>query len=261
MTRSTYEQPLPEARWGEAARGHRGDGSEVEGEWHTYPEQAAAGLWTTPTELLTLSVHLLEIQGGAITGGVLSREMLQAMLTPNHQGDEAFSNWGLGFGLSGEGEGERFGHGGSNEGFKAQWTVLRNAGQGIAVMTNGDRGSALAAEIIRSASAAFEWPTDDFDPRVRARKVLTPEEMADFEGAYTPEGRADFRIVVRAGDGALVVAVPGQGESTLHAAGDEADVFFDADDGSLLRFVRDVEGRVVAAENGSGARFPRAPQG
>jgi CubicO group peptidase (beta-lactamase class C family) len=58
MTRSTYAQPLPEDRWAEAARAHRADGSEVAGEWHSYPEQAAAGLWTTPTELLLLSRHL-----------------------------------------------------------------------------------------------------------------------------------------------------------------------------------------------------------
>ncbi len=51
LTRSTYQQPLPQARWGEAATGYRPSGDPVEEDWHVYPEQAAAGLWTTPTDL------------------------------------------------------------------------------------------------------------------------------------------------------------------------------------------------------------------
>jgi CubicO group peptidase (beta-lactamase class C family) len=51
MSESTYEQPLPEARWEQAATAYESDGEEVEGKWHIYPEMAAAGLWTTPTDL------------------------------------------------------------------------------------------------------------------------------------------------------------------------------------------------------------------
>ena len=51
MTDSTYEQPLPEARRGGAAAGHTSDGKLLPGRCHTYPEMAAAGLWTTPTDL------------------------------------------------------------------------------------------------------------------------------------------------------------------------------------------------------------------
>lgn len=257
MARSTYQQPLPEARWPEAARGHRGDGTEVEGEWHTYPEQAAAGLWTTPSDLLALSAHLLRVLSGEETGGVVSREMLEAMLSPNHAGDSAFSNWGLGFALQGEGETARFGHGGSNEGFRAQWTVFRNRGQGAVVMTNGDRGGALAAEILRSVAAAYGWPGDAFAPRVRARKVLDGAALAAFDGSFALEARPEMAITVRAGDGHLVVTVPGQGDFVLHAAAEAEDEFFDPEDASVIRFVRDADGRVVAATNTAGARFVR----
>jgi len=257
MSHSTYQQPLPEARWPEAARGHRGDGAEVEGEWHTYPEQAAAGLWTTPSDLLTLSAHLLRILGGQETGGVVSQATLQAMLSPNHPGDSAFSNWGLGFGLQGEGDAARFGHGGSNEGFRAQWTVLGSRGQGAVVMTNGDRGGALATEILRSVAAAYGWPGDDFAPRVRARRVLGPEALAAYEGSYAMESRPERVITVRAGGGHLVVTVPGQGDFALHAAAEAEDEFFDPEDASVLRFVRDADGRVTAATNATGSRFVR----
>ena len=51
MDDSTYEQPLPEARRGAAAAGHASDGKLLPGRCHTYPEMAAAGLWTTPSDL------------------------------------------------------------------------------------------------------------------------------------------------------------------------------------------------------------------
>ena len=51
MSRSTFEQPLPAARAAEVAMPHKPDGSQLEGGPHTYPEMAAAGLWTTPTDL------------------------------------------------------------------------------------------------------------------------------------------------------------------------------------------------------------------
>ena len=48
MRHSTYVQPLPADLREKAATGYRASGEAVPGKWHTYPEQAAAGLWTTP---------------------------------------------------------------------------------------------------------------------------------------------------------------------------------------------------------------------
>lgn len=244
MTWSTYAQPLPRDRWSEAARGHRGDGSEVEGEWHTYPEQAAAGLWTTPTDLATLSTHLLAILDGSITDGVLSSAMLERMLTPNHDGEEGFSNWGLGFGLSAPGAERTFGHGGSNEGFRANWVVYRDQGRGYVVMTNGDRGSALAGEIARAISVAYEWP--EGRPEARSRVHLEPDVVETLAGEYEIEGLEDFVITAGPGpDGTLEVVVPGQGTMTFHPA--SADEWFELADGDVMEIERDDEGNVRRA--------------
>ena len=51
MTNSTYEQPLPASREEQAARAHDRNGARMGDPWHVDPEQAAAGLWTTPTDL------------------------------------------------------------------------------------------------------------------------------------------------------------------------------------------------------------------
>src|SRR5262252_3749870 len=64
MTNSTYEQPLPAARESQAARGHDRSGARRSDPWHVYPEQAAAGLWTTPTDLAKFAIELqLAVQG------------------------------------------------------------------------------------------------------------------------------------------------------------------------------------------------------
>ena len=255
MVRSTYEQPIPDPRWPEVARGYRGDGSEVEGEWHTYPEQAAAGLWTTPADLMILSMHLKGILDGRITDGILSRDILEEMLSPNHPGDEAFEGWGLGIGLRGEGADEAFTHGGSNEGFKAQWFTYRERGQGIAVMTNGDQGSALAQEILRAASEVYDWP--DFKSETRARATPDQEALEEFAGDYELEVQAGFVITIRAGEGSLEVEVPGQGTFSLYASAENDDQFFDRNDGDVLQFERDDSGGVVAGVNTAGNRFRR----
>jgi CubicO group peptidase (beta-lactamase class C family) len=51
MSHSTYQQPPPESLLSIAARPYNGDGAAVPGGPHTYPEMAAAGLWTTPSDL------------------------------------------------------------------------------------------------------------------------------------------------------------------------------------------------------------------
>lgn len=259
MTLSTFEQPLPDERWEEAARAHRGDGGEVDGEWHTYPEQAAAGLWTTPSELLTLSAHLLAILDGEETSGALSRETLELMLTPHRADEEGFQSYGLGFGVDGDGDAARFGHGGSNQGFRARWDVYRHGGRGVAVMTNGDRGGALAGEIVRSIAAAFGWP--GFEPEVRSRRRLEPEEAAEYGGEYALEGEGERdreRVVtVRPGDGVLLLDVPGQGTYTLNAVPEAADEFFDLSSGQSVAFERDEDGAVVAMIFQDQARFLR----
>src|SRR5229473_778871 len=58
MSDSSYEQPLPLARAAFTAGGTYGDGKLVHGKWHVYPEMAAAGLWTTPTDLAKFAIEI-----------------------------------------------------------------------------------------------------------------------------------------------------------------------------------------------------------
>ena len=255
MTRSTFAQPLPTPRWDEAARGHRGDGSQVEGEWHSYPEQAAAGLWTTPSELLLLSAHLREILEDQVSGGVVSAETLQAMMVPHRGGEEGFGSHGLGFTIGGEGDEATFGHGGANAGFRAQWTVYGGRGQGAVVMTNGDQGGALAGEILRGLSELYGWP--GFRPEVRSRRLLSAEELAEYAGEYRRVGQGDVVVSVTPGQGTLRLEVPDEVPRILHGVPGAPDAFFNASDGQTVVFQRDEGGEVTAVVAGGQARFER----
>ena len=150
---STYEQPLPSRLWENAAHAHDRQGQPIDGWWHVYPELAAAGLWTTPFELLRIVSEVQRSWKGEV-GTFLQRETAREMLRPLMNG------YGLGFG-TGEGPNARFGHGGSNNGFKALLTAYIEDGKGLAVMTNGDQGSALANEILRAVAAEYGWKEID----------------------------------------------------------------------------------------------------
>ncbi len=60
MTASSFEQPQPPARAALTAAGYYADRTPVRGRWHLYPEMAAAGLWTTPTDLAKFAIEIQE---------------------------------------------------------------------------------------------------------------------------------------------------------------------------------------------------------
>lgn len=149
MTHSTYQQPPPEDWKASAATGHGENGEKIHGGWHVYPEMAAAGLWTTPSDLAKFAIEL-QLSKDVKANHVLSREMTHQMLT------RQISDVGLGIMLNGK---ERFSHAGSNEGFKCLLAATMTTGQGIVIMTNGDQGWRLADEIRDAVAEEYHWPT------------------------------------------------------------------------------------------------------
>ena len=120
MSASTYEQPLPPDRASSASTGYNSRGKEVKGRWHIYPEMAAAGLWTTPSDLARFAVSIQEGFAGK-SNRVISQSMIRQMLTVQK------GSHGMGVGLEGSGSNLRFYHGGRNEGVEIKITGA-NAG-------------------------------------------------------------------------------------------------------------------------------------
>ncbi|HTS50652.1 MAG TPA: serine hydrolase domain-containing protein [Bryobacteraceae bacterium] len=155
MTNSTYEQPLPPERAKQAARAHNAQGRAMDVKWHVYPEQAAAGLWTTPTDLAKFAIEVqLSLLGKS--NRVLLQNTAQEMITPVGVGPFA-----VGFTIEKDGEGWYFTHGGSNWGFQCDLYAHRLKGYGVAIMTNSDSGGYLIPEIRRRVALAYGWDTLD----------------------------------------------------------------------------------------------------
>ena len=149
MSDSSYEQPLPAARAAMTAGGTAPDGTEIHGRWHIYPEMAAAGLWTTPTDLAKFAIEIALSKQGK-SNRILSQKMTREMLTP------VMNDVGLGFFLDKDNPGQ-FGHGGDDDGFEALLTMNAETGNGIAVMANSNNGIALANHIIEGVVKEYGW--------------------------------------------------------------------------------------------------------
>ena len=244
MRDSDYAQPLPEELHGRAATAHDESGRPIEGRWHTYPELATAGLWTTPGDLATFAIAVQKAYAGA-DGALLSRELACELLTPQVPAEDRIGGLdalGLGPFLGGEGRSSRFGHSGGNEGFRCYLLAYRDTGQGAAVMTNGDNGVRLVQATLAAIAAAFGWP--DYPSRQIEHEVPDGALLAAIAGTYRLSSSMTLTIARDAGR--LLVTFSGQEPiafgpvaPTTFACG-VADTLlrFDAPDGSEVIFVQ-----------------------
>jgi len=156
MHHSSYAQP-PVAKPELLATGYLRDEEEVKGKFHIYPEQAAAGLWTTPNDLAKFVIEMQKAYEGK-SPKMLSQEMVRLMLSPfldqdiNGQGQFI----GLGAFIENKGEALYFQHSGSNQGFVCQYYGSLHTGKGLVIMTNANR-SPVMRELIQSVAKVYNW--------------------------------------------------------------------------------------------------------
>jgi CubicO group peptidase (beta-lactamase class C family) len=239
MKQSTYEQPLPKAGAAQAATGHRSNGEVVKGKSHTYPEMAAAGLWTTPYDMALFAIELQKSKAGK-SNKVLSQAMTNQMLS------KQIENWGLGISLGGEGQVATFSHGGANEGFRCQLFAYAETGQGAVVMTNSDAGGALASEVLRSIAREYGWP--DFKPIERALAKVNPEIFKNYAGEYEVNGK----VTISTEGGKLYLQPPGGQKMELHPSSETE--FFAVTENIRIVFTRDEQGAVSGLTAHFGSR-------
>ena len=134
LTRTGYFQPLDEDFASNAAFGgrlrERRNEDPAHG-YHYYPEHAAAGLWSTPTELAKIGIALSR---SIREGGLLKKETALRMMTPVMDG----------YGLCIRSHGDDAGHDGANEGFLTFWKFSKTEDLCVAGMVNRIYGCAYS---------------------------------------------------------------------------------------------------------------------
>ena len=230
MINSTYAQPLTEELFHTASAAYDYRGELYEGLWHNYPEQAAAGLWTTPSDLAMYCMEIQQILDGK-EDGILQPETVKEMVSKHNGG------WGLGPSLRWEGDSLRFGHGGKNAGFTANMTAFAYRGDAVIIMTPADNGGALIAEIEHSISDFYDMGYSK--PREVETVALTEKQLETFVGKYLyvdeVPGFGEYWVEVSIEGDLLKISNPQMGDSTVMTPTGESS-FIDFVRGDLATF-------------------------
>jgi CubicO group peptidase (beta-lactamase class C family) len=237
MKHSTFEQPLPKNLKGLAAAGHNFNGETASGRWRIFPEMAAAGMWTTPSDLSRLVIEVQKAQAGR-SDKYLSATIVNQMLTAQSV------DWGLGFSVEGSGRTRHFSHGGSTLEFNSYLVAYNQTGQGVVIMTNSLRGERVINELLRSIAREYGW--SDFQPKEKTVAKIDPKVYADYVGQYQFEFSSDYVLTVRREEGRLVAEVKQPtSQSSAEIYPESETRFFRKDVDVEVTFVKDETGRVT----------------
>ncbi len=236
MTESTFQQPISEDKSKLASGAYNSNGKLFNEVWHNYPEIAAAGLWTTPSDLIKYCLYMQKSVQEP-DGKMLSEKMIKTMLSPGMNG------WGLGPRL-GKLNGEMmFGHDGKNLGFTTMMKAFVNHGDAIVIMTNGDGGMKLIEEIERAVSDFYGW---NMSQSMTLKTIeLKEKDLRKFVGNYKYQFGDDKGVVkVKMKKGVLRLKDSGMNERLYLKPLKELE-FIDLSEGIMIDFSVDDNGKVT----------------
>ncbi len=190
MTRSTFLQPLAAPLKANAAQPHDAQGKPYAGGAYTYPELAAAGMWTTASDLARFAIGVQRSAAGH-PGAILTASTARTLLTPVKNG------YALGFEMQGKNAALAFAHGGSNKGYQNTLHAFVKQGDGAVIMTNGDGGDELAHSVLRAIAAEYNWRGKQ--TAVRQAIHLTAARRSELAGRYAIKDLGSFDILEQGG--------------------------------------------------------------
>lgn len=179
MVNSTYAQPLTKEKQRLAASGYYRDGYPVLNKFHVYPEQAAAGLWMTPSDLCHYIIDMQLAYKGK-PSKVLNPEMVKLHLTPYNNGPTAMGTF-----IDDLSGAKYFQHSAGNDGFCGFFYAGLEEGYGLVVFLNSEDGQFMP-EIINSVAKAYNWKNFYREPQRKNSPVITVSEdvLKTYEGIY-----------------------------------------------------------------------------
>lgn len=190
MTNSSYDQPPPASQQQNLATGYKSNGDEVPGKYNVYPEKAAAGLWTTPTDIYKYIIEMQQAYQGK-SSKVLNQEMVKLHVTP-YKNDVALGTY-----IQNRNGEKYFVHSASNEGFTGYFLGGLTNGKGVALFVNSEDGYVLL-ELINSIALVYNW-----EGFIKPEQITTVPVNDTLTSKYTGEYITDgvFSEVKKEKDG------------------------------------------------------------
>jgi CubicO group peptidase (beta-lactamase class C family) len=187
MKNSTFEQPVPSKFKNQTAWAYS-SASWFKGMPYVYPQQAAAGLYTTPTDLAKFFIDVQKSYIGK--GKILSQSAVKQMLTPQQTVSDGTYKEQIGIGPfliqrsdNQEVAGTYFEFTGVNAGFLAYGIASITNGNGVVIMLNsGDDVNGLGKELRKAVAKVYGWT--NFLPDELIPVDLTDAELNKFTGRY-----------------------------------------------------------------------------
>ena len=167
MSNSFFTQPPPAGTKNLATGYYSGSGKPVKEKYHVYPEQAAAGLWTTPTDLAKYIIET-QLAWKGKSAKVLTSKTTHERLTPYIDSEAALGSF-----MIKKADELWFSHNGGNEAFLCNSFGNLDNGNGVVIMINGDN-FAIISEISNSVASVYGWK--DFYKPVFRKKVVVPRD-------------------------------------------------------------------------------------
>ena len=187
MKNSTFDQPVP-AKYAKQSSWAYSNASWFKGMPYVYPQQAAAGLYTTPTDLAKFFIDVQKSYLGK--GKILRQATTKKMLMPQQNVSDGSYKEQIGIGPfliqrtdNKDPRGIYFEFTGVNAGFLAYGMASVEGGNGVIVMLNsGDNQNGIGKEIRRAVAKVYKWT--NFLPTEIQPIMLTEKELDKFTGRY-----------------------------------------------------------------------------
>lgn len=243
MNGSTFTQPAADDDKKLLAIAYNEDEKPIRGNYHIYPEQAAAGLWANPIDLAKYIIAMqLAYEGKA--NKVLNTETVKQMFKV-YAGSEA----GLGVFISKTDSVSYFSHDGADAGFRARYVGSFEGGNGIVVMVNSNNDGVIN-ELINSVAKVYGFK-GLYHPNIKTLVPVTADILKTYTGKFLVG--APRVLAITEDNGHLYAQVSGDSKRELYPQ--SANRFFFRDLNYELEFNKDADGKVHLIFYGDGGKM------
>ncbi|MFZ4543595.1 MAG: serine hydrolase [Saprospiraceae bacterium] len=247
MVNSSYAQPPAKDRQALCSSAYNRDGTPIENKFHVYPEQAAAGLWMTPSDLCQYIIDMQMAYQGKKPSAVLSNEMVKLHLSPYNNGPTSMGSF-----IEDHDGTLYFEHGAGNDGFCGDFYGSMEGGYGVVIFMNTDNPK-LIPEVINSVAKAYKWKNFYRDPKRKKTITIDDSVLKSYEGIYLYD---QTWAAVGQKDNAFHFYTSGQYVKMYYTS---PTTFFNEEFAAVKTFVKDEKGNIIGyTRNVNGKEFPRS---